>query len=210
MKKELSPEGRLLALIKGMPKAPEPEKPVRSKPIKSMAAFLRSKKAHIGIRPERVPVLANRMLAVLFILLSLYLVSDILFMRPHFNIAASAPERPNKAAAINKVRQMNGSQPEVKDYSAYQAQMSGRTLFGQASVGQDKAKDITTSASMAELFALVGIIPGDNPKAIIEDKKEFKTYYLAKGESFNGFIVDEISDGSVKLVYEGKKIELFL
>jgi hypothetical protein len=210
MKKELSPEGRLLALIKGPAKARDPEKPAQARAAKSVVEFLRSHKARINISHEMIPVLANRTLAILFIALSIYLVSDILFMEPRFDNIKPSYGGSSETAANIKVKQARDMRPDGRDYSAYQAQLSGRTLFGQASIAQDKAKDITTSASVTELFGLVGIIPGDNPKAIIEDKKAEKTYYLTKGESLNGFIVDNITQGSVELVYEGKRIELFL
>ena len=63
---------------------------------------------------------------------------------------------------------------------------------------------------MSEQVGLVGIVAGDNPQAIIEDKKAQKTYYLNKGQSFNGYVVEEILENKVVLDYEGKKISLFL
>ena len=58
---------------------------------------------------------------------------------------------------------------------------------------------------ISERIGLVGIITGDKPQAIIEDKKAQKTYYMSKGQSFDGYVVEEIYDDKVIINYEGRK-----
>ena len=100
---------------------------------------------------------------------------------------------------------------EMKGYSYYSNRISGRNIFGASSSIQTEAQSASGSGdAAADTLGLVGIVPGTNPQAIIEDKKAQKTYYLNKGQSFNGYVVEEISDGKVVLDYGGRKISLFL
>jgi type II secretory pathway component PulC len=66
---------------------------------------------------------------------------------------------------------------------------------------------------MAEIISqynLSGIVSGDNPKAIIEDKKSQKSYFLREGESAGDLTVEKIGAGKVSLDYKGEKFELVL
>ena len=96
----------------------------------------------------------------------------------------------------------------VKDYSAYSNASPVKTVFGGAPAAAEDTS--VTTGDISDKLGLVGIIAGDNPQAIIEDKKAQKTYYLNKGQSFNGYTVEEISEGKVMLDHEGQKISLFL
>lgn len=65
-------------------------------------------------------------------------------------------------------------------------------------------------AGMAD-FTLKGIVTGKNPQAIIEDKKDNKTYFLFKGDRLLDFEVKDILEGKVILeTAEGVDIELKL
>jgi len=207
MEKNISPEGRLLALIKDRPKDSEPERPLRP-PAKPVMPWDRAGKLRVRMTRDQALKFCSRSLAVAFIGLSLYLLYDMLFMRPKLDINNASSVRQRRV--FFGVANMNKLLDKAKDYSVYENQISSRMLFGQAPFREGDARSIMTSDSISESFALVGILPGQTPRAIIEDKKGQKVYYLNKGESFNGFTVEKISDGSVELLYEGKKLELFL
>lgn len=59
-------------------------------------------------------------------------------------------------------------------------------------------------------LVLVGIVLGENPQAVIEDKKVDKIYYLVKGQFINDFQVEDIKEGKIILNRLGKRFELGL
>ena len=73
----------------------------------------------------------------------------------------------------------------------------------------DFRKAIEVSDMVSE-FRLVGIIPGDEPQAIIEDKKSGQTLFLKKGERLAEVVIKEISEGRVVLGYNEETITLSL
>jgi type II secretory pathway component PulC len=151
----------------------------------------------------------NRYLVVILAVLLLYFLVDLIFARPYKNVQAlvskaSAPSQNEKKSAAGQK-----DMTVVKDYSSYSGSIPGKTVFGQSQGGPVTPEDVGSGDISAQV-GLVGIIAGDNPQAIIEDKKAQKTYYLNKGQSFNGYVVEEILENKVILDFEGKKISLFL
>ena len=63
---------------------------------------------------------------------------------------------------------------------------------------------------ISKKFSLVGIIAGENPQAIVEDKEAQKTYYLYKGQGFGEVTVEDVGEGRVVLNYKGREIILVL
>jgi len=59
-------------------------------------------------------------------------------------------------------------------------------------------------------LSLLGVIGGDAPQVIIEDKKAQKTYFLNKGATFGDIEVGDIFDNKVILIYQGERFELIL
>ena len=217
IKKDISPEERLLSLIKNKNKkeavaaeqqAPKEEsaETVMSKAEERISGMLKSELFKNKLFEPSTLKNVNRYLVILLALLLLYFIADLILARPYKNVqslivTANAPAQNEKKPA-----------PElkditvVKDYSSYSGPSSGKTVFGQS---QGAPEDVEPGDATAAI-GLVGIIAGDNPQAIIEDKKAQKTYYLNKGQSFNGYVVEEISENKVILDCEGKKISLFL
>ena len=234
VKDHISPEERLLALIRGKhrkaepegekkdareteaPKGPEAKHPDR-KPgnIKASEIFKPGFLKSRFLEPASLRVI-NRCIAVLAVLFVAYLFIDIFFIKPSNKTALPAADEqaPNHSPAPPALRASgsgsgSGRAPEARDYSYYSAEISEKKIFGQGEQeGQDR--QVIAAEDAAGNIGLVGIIAGDNPQAVIEDKKSQKTYYMTKGESFNGFIVEEVSQGRVVLDYQGKKIALSL
>lgn len=75
----------------------------------------------------------------------------------------------------------------------------------------DVATDEKPSISKEEVvkdMGLLGIIRGHKDQAVIEDKKEKKTYFLYRGDSFGEFTLFDIKDSAVILEYKGERVEL--
>ena len=57
---------------------------------------------------------------------------------------------------------------------------------------------------------LVGLLPGNIPQAILEDGKTKHTYYLSKGQSSNGIVLEDIQGNTVTLSIDGERKKLTL
>ena len=226
VKDHASPEERLLALIRGKHKRPEPapekkdarEAEAPKEPLIPRAGrrpgnirineifkpgFLKSK----FLDPASLRVI-NRYIAVSVILFIVYIFIEILFIKPASQVAV-APAK-EQGASKTVIPEPRRAVPEARDYSYYSTEISEKKIFGQAEQEGGQGQQVVTAEDIAGTIGLVGIIAGDNPQAVLEDKKSQKTYYVTKGESFNGFLVEEISQGKVLLDYQGKKIALSL
>ena len=219
IKKDVSPEERLLSLIKNKNKsavpAAAPAAPkealtptVMSKADERLDGMLKSDLFKNKLFEPSTLKNINKYLVIILAVLLLYFMVDLIFARPYRKVqllmakANSAPDEKRSPAEPKSLT-------VVKDYSTYSGGLPGKKVFGQ-SQGGSAAEEVGTSGDISEQVGLVGIIAGDNPQAILEDKKAQKTYYVNKGQSFNGYVVEEISENKVMLDYEGKKISLFL
>lgn len=154
--------------------------------------------------PENLKAL-NRYLVIIIILAAAYFTADIIFTSP----ARNAISKISGSSASSGARPFTGvAVPvEVKDYSFYSNKVPGRSIFTAAAFTES---DSFAGEPADDSVGLVGILPGAAPQAIIEDKKSQQTYYLKKGQTVNGITAEEISEGTVKLDYRGKKMTLLL
>jgi hypothetical protein len=242
VKDHISPEERLLALIRGKHRKAEPgpepkEKDEReTEAPKAPGAKLSLRKPKLirageifkagFLKPKFLEPAClrglNRYMAVLAVLFMAYLFIDIIFIKPDKEIVApvakepeSGKQAPNHSPAPLALRASgtgsgSGQAPAIRDYSFYSTEIAQKNIFGQAEQESAQAQSVMAAEDVAGNISLVGIIAGDNPQAVLEDKKSQKTYYMTKGESFNGFTVEEISQGKVVLDYQGKKFALSL
>lgn len=150
----------------------------------------------------------NRYLVAILCILVLYFIIDLIIVRPSKNVQALlAKPVAGESGKSSPIETKNTA--IVKDYSSYSNGVPAKTVFGPSQGGPAASEDVA-AGGITDKMGLVGIIAGDNPQAIIEDKKAQKTYYLNKGQSFNGYVVEEISEGKVILDNEGNKTSLFL
>jgi len=98
--------------------------------------------------------------------------------------------------------------PQAENYPVYLKHINSRQLF--ETDFAKSALQAESEANLSEKFSLVGIISGDIPQAVIEDKQAQKTYYLKEGESFSGIKVEQVNEGKVSINYHGRQVELFL
>lgn len=208
-----SPEDRLLRLIKGKyKKKTDTGKPTRSS---GKDAFLTDVSKKIFLKNRIFQPLfsdsVNRILVIILIGLAGYLIYSLVFpvhrnidyytegaeIAPASHADAGREESPSFAA-------------EAKDYSAYAEAIKGKELFTAPLAEEIISGPVVPDIDISARFNLVGIIAGDNPQAIIEDKEAQKTHYLYEGQTINDVTVLKIDEGRVTLGYKGKEVMLVL
>lgn len=225
MHKDISPEEKLLSIIKGkqnIPEsaAPKPEvKNIRPVPRATwgkvddyILAVLKNDFLKNSILDERVLKVFNKYAVIIAALIAGYLILDIIFVSSSRK-AASLIDKASVSRPLVVVPAEKTMPVETKGYSYYSNRMSGGNIFGGSSYIQAESQVSGTEPSAESSggsLGLVGIVPGDNPQAIVEDKKNQKTYYLVKGQSINGITVEDINEDKVVLEYRGKSMTLFL
>ena len=78
---------------------------------------------------------------------------------------------------------------------------------------QVETEPVITGPTLEEISAslsLIGIIAGERPQAIIEDRKSDKSHFLYKGGSVGQAKIVEILEDSVIMEYKGERFELVL
>lgn len=97
-------------------------------------------------------------------------------------------------------------------FEDYQKLLSKKAIFAPPIRNDIKQKD-TAAPGLRDLvkdLSLVGIIPGDYPQVIIEDKKNAQTLFLKEGEMIDTIRVKEIQSGRVILESDDETITLSL
>ncbi|MFH1768780.1 MAG: hypothetical protein ABH858_06445 [Candidatus Omnitrophota bacterium] len=106
------------------------------------------------------------------------------------------------------------SHDKERDYSAFMREIENKKIFAPLYVEKKEAKaevDRDKLNKIIENFRMVGILPKDPRRVIIEDQRLGKTFYLKEGESFlDNITVKKIEKGSVILNYYGEEFELYL
>ncbi len=184
MKDNITPEERLLKLIR------REKKPPLSPPGKPLAKAARS------LDPRKAVIAA-------LIISCAYFISSFFFplISPGRKMPLPAPKQLSPRAAQPQQRLM--------PLEAYVGSVENRQLFGNPLPEADQPRN-AENPDLIKDINLVGIVSGENPQAIIEDKRLEKTYYVSKGQSIAGFQVEDIQDGKVVLQYNGQRFELYL
>ena len=101
---------------------------------------------------------------------------------------------------------------ELKPFSYYSEIIGKRQLFKiiASAETKEKSKAAPAAASLDAIknYSLLGVISGENPQAILEDKKTKQTLYLQKGQSLGEFKVKDVQDGKIILESGGETAEL--
>lgn len=191
MKDNISPEEKLLRLIKGEKKETRPttktEKP----------SFLKADFSSLNLK---------KILLGLFILSCISLV--IAFSYPWFvmqkiDLPKANPQMPGEETALLK--------EETKTYEYYLEPIKQRQIFATGTSSERTEQPIAVaSADMVKDLSLLGVISGANPQAIIEDKKSQKTFYVSKGQLIGELQVEDIKEGKIILNHKGQRYELSL
>ncbi|MGD0335815.1 MAG: hypothetical protein ABSB18_01760 [Candidatus Omnitrophota bacterium] len=199
MRDSSAPEEKLLKLIRGPKK--QPQETLLNKEGK--ASKERNKPRFNFFLPADFNT--DKAIWTIFIISCIYLSFSLVypfFGSKRIEMLKGTKENP----AENKI----SDKPEIKPYEFYAGDLKNRNIFG-AQTTQGMGSPINAATSdMVKDIALVGIISGDNPQAVIEDKRSQKTYYLTAGQFIGEIQVEKIMDGKIILNYRGEKFELFL
>lgn len=196
MTENTAPEEKLLKLIRGgsHQKQSKEEKPVITKEPASLPAHRYSPFS-----------LAWKIIRIIFILSCIYLV--ISFISPPKEIKITAPSKIKKTPIYEKETTFTQGQP----LDFYLEPAKRRQIFISAAEQQSAQQPLKqVNKDLIKDINLVGIITGDNPQAVIENKKTQKSYYLYKGGYIDEFQVEDILEGKVILKYDNQKFELYL
>ncbi|MFA6349337.1 MAG: hypothetical protein WCY12_00215 [Candidatus Omnitrophota bacterium] len=204
MKGNLTPEEKLLRLIRGKGK-PEAKPAIsgQDQPGPAAADAGPDKKIYSGARKFIALMNIEKILLVVFVLASLYAVSSFLYPFVGLRKITLPAAQPQKRDSVKEnLKQV------IEPFDYYEQSISGRQIFGQASSEGIAAAAI--NSNLIKDMNLVGILAGENPQAIIEDKKTLKTSYVVKGQFIGEFQVEDIQEGKIILNYRGQRYELYL
>jgi len=209
MKDDISPEERLLRLIKGQKlEEPKASLSLKSGVLPSDGSTLKSAlfSPRLPLRKYLSATYADKLVSALLILAALLVIISFaypfIFLR-HIRI-------PKIEAQKGQLEKANAS--GIKNTLDYYLQGArGKNIFAV------KNSSTSNSAAMsgAEVQSIkdinvVGIIMGANPQAILEDKKNMKSYYVSKGQFVGEFLVEDIQEGKIIVNFKGQKVELYL
>ncbi|MDO8489650.1 MAG: hypothetical protein Q7S42_06055, partial [Candidatus Omnitrophota bacterium] len=195
MKDNISPEEKLLRLIRGQKKSCisvlAEGNPNALAPVQMQGGFIHQKGV-FKFEKYFSQFNANTLILIGFAVSSLYLLSA--FIRPSFitKKAIFLQERPvDKITESKEVIKQN----EIKPYDFYTQGIKSKQIFGVSSARLTQESTVTVGANLIKDINLLGVISGARPQAIIEDKKSEKTYYVTNGQMIGEFQVEGIGDG---------------
>jgi len=201
MRDNLSPEEKLLRLIRGEKKGTSPAAaPAQSNAKPGKRAAFKIEVPSFLKHPD-----ARKIIFILLAVSCLFLISS--FIYPLVALRkVKLPEVPKEKNAV--LEAVSGV--EQKPLEEYLKGVSGRQIFSNLPSAGGAGPVSGVAADLVKDINLVGVIAGDNPQAIIEDKKAQKTYYVTKGQFFGEFQVEDIQEGKIILNYRGQRFELYL
>ena len=214
MPDNISPEEKLLKLIRGQKKEGTiNETPLQAKPA---LKFTESEKIQTPL-PKSTPrqnravdkyrfsLKTEHIFGFAFFLACVYLILSLLY--PLFGLKKG--EVPH--ITIPKItEQPQEKSPEPQPVDFYLQGIKSKQVFASpvaqeaGNVGGGVDIDLTKDIN------LVGVISGDNPQAVVEDKKAQKVYYLSKGQYLGQFQIADIQESKIVVTYKGQNYELFL
>lgn len=209
MKDNVSPEEKLLRLIRGQKKSPLPalsegrlNTPL---PVKMQGGVINQKR---NFKFEKyLPQLnLNNLIIIGLVVASLYLLSAFIYPLLVSKKTILSTEKPSDEITESKE---SVKPDEIKPYDFYNQGIKNKQIFGAGAATQlTQESGATVGANLIKDINLLGVISGANPQAIIEDKKSQKTYYVNKGQMIGEFQVEDIGEGKIILNYGGQKFEL--
>lgn len=224
MKKDYSPEEKLLRLIRSSGKKPSPkeEKPTpeiqpaaepvpklekAAAPEKQIAP--KAKAISIAL-PFKLKEVNTRTINIAFVVilacLLLYFAYDLFYTS--FYEESGPRIFVEDETSIPKMEKETTL--DIKPYSYYSSSIEGRNIFMPQQVDVEPVVTGPTLDDVRANLSLIGIIAGERPQAIIEDRKAGKSHFLYKGGSVGGAKIVDILNDSVILEYQDQRFELVL
>lgn len=206
MKEDSLPEEKLLKLIRGQKSFPSQTNKIPLNDIELKKKSLAIKETLQRFTFINLPTLQiQRILLVIFILSCFYLAGS--FIYPLMGLISF--KMPTVKEESFKEPDLN---IEIKPYEFYLNSIAGRQIFKSIASSFDSSQtgENLNNVDAVKDINLIGVVKGEGLQAIVEDKKNQKTYYLTKGQSFGEFQVEEIEETKVIVNYKGKRFELYL
>jgi len=146
----------------------------------------------------------NKFLLVISILLLGYSVMDFALNRPDIR------EVRTKSRHVREEGEAGSMVSETRPFLHYLEMVQRRNIFSPIALKQVEKPEVKEKQlqEMVSDLDLVGISLDDEPMAMIENKKEEKTFFLKKGDKIGEFEIEEIQENKVILNFKGNKIEL--
>ncbi len=217
MHDNISPEERLLRLIRIGPKkpkaAPEPAD-ADKEALEVTAPVKRQPILNINFGRFSLPedLTTNIFLAVIAVLGLVLLFS---FAGTFFNSAEKKVLALSRSVTRRSLDELDARQAvesliEPQDLTYYAQSVASRNLFSAETAAlEESAPRIDVMQRIAKL-KLQGIITEPDPQAIIEDQQTNQIYFLSVGGCIGDIELKAILDGKVKVYYSGQEIELGL
>lgn len=183
MKEAVSPEEKLLRLIRGQKK-----QGAQAKAAKFTFSFN-----------------SRKTLMLFFAAACIYLAASLIY--PLLGPKKITLPKINRQEFVEPLSQ---ERTDVKPFEFYQQGTSNRQIFTSSGAQENVNAASAVNTDIAKDINLVGILAGENPQAIIEDKKTLKTYYVTKGQFIGEMQVEDIQEGKIIINYKGRKYELYL
>ena len=208
-------EEQLLKLIEGTPPGGIPRPSLKAAGDRWRAFLDRFRFPKKFRRASADPFLRNlqigsRLVWVVLLLLIGYLLSDALSPQG----LKRKPLVPTGTESAPSTPAQTSPKPEdsLTPLSVYISSAGARNPFtpptGSAPVTPQVRPVSNRLQELSEGLVVVRIDRSDNPRALIEDTKGNRTYFVRVGEQINGMTVSRVSDSWVTLSYEGKEIDL--
>ncbi|MFA5118164.1 MAG: hypothetical protein WC695_04850 [Candidatus Omnitrophota bacterium] len=211
MADNISPEEKLLRLIRNEPKRqlpPEKQSVLqtgRVNPVQEPVSRAKKEKLTANLRKKILSLNPSRIVLICFFISLAYFTGS--FVYP-----VLIPSR----IKIPDIQQQNIKQEPVIDQSSikplefYRMGIANQEMFHSQPAQETAASASAVNHDILNDINLIGVIAGDNPQAVIEDKKTGKTFYVSKGQLIGDLQVEDILDGKIILNLKGQKFELYL
>ncbi len=205
MNDNILPEEKLLRLIRGKRSN---DVSADKKPGDLNADFKPQAKysAYLLIQKKLPFLKVDRILQAVFMTSCLYLI--IVFIWPWFG----AQEFKLPQATLEKGPEFKEEPArDIKPYEFYLEGIKNHPAIFSSPISQEAPKPLNqVTPDLIKDINLLGILSGENPQAIIEDKKTQKTYYLNKGQFIGELQVMDIKEGKIILNFNSQTFELNL
>ncbi len=189
MKQDILPEEKLLRLIRGGKGNALPRKDF----------------TFLGWRQHLTFSFVRNGVIVLFFLSLVYLAACFIYPLTGLKKIQLPKQEPEK---IN-VSSDSPLKDETKPLEFYTQALKQNQVFG-STLGTQTGQPVAAAGEALKDISLVGIISGEPPQAVIEDKKAQRTYYVTKGQNVNDYQLEDIQEGKIILNYNGQKYELYI
>ncbi len=237
MVNEFSPEEKLLHLIKGKQNSVVP---ARTKAVPPVAQAISQKAGQVAPSSDEAPVEKTHKkkqklkpaFNVNYLILGAFIV--LVFLAGYFIFTAliykedqevenlklliksfSETEEPGEfeaEKALTEKKEASNNEKPASSFEDYQKLLNKKAIFAPPARSNGKVKAIEGPGlrDLVKGLSLVGIIPGNQPQVIIEDKRNGQTLFLKKGDMIDNIRVKDILNGRVILECNDETVTLSL